>query len=68
MKITAIETYIAGNPWKNWLFVIVRTDQGLHGVGEGTINGFTKTTAAAVEDLSHLVIGQDPCQIEHLVR
>ena len=20
MKITGIETYIAGNPWKNWLF------------------------------------------------
>lgn len=67
MRITTIETHIAGNPWKNWLFVVVRTDEGLHGVGEGTINGFTKTTAAAVEDLSHLVIGQDPRQIEHLV-
>jgi galactonate dehydratase len=67
MRITAIETYIAGNPWKNWLFVIVRTDEGLHGVGEGTINGFTRTTEAAVKDLSHLVIGQDPRQIEHLV-
>lgn len=67
MKITAIETHIAGNPWKNWLFVVVRTDEGLHGVGEGTINGFTRTTEAAVRDLSHLVIGQDPRQIEHLV-
>ncbi len=67
MKITGIETHIAGNPWKNWLFVVVRTDEGIHGVGEGTINGFTKTTAAAVEDLSHLVVGQDPRQIEHLV-
>ena len=26
MKITAIETYIAGNPWKNWLFAKVLTD------------------------------------------
>ena len=43
MKITAIETYIAGNPWKNWLFARVLTDEGIHGVGEGTLNGFGKT-------------------------
>ena len=36
MKIAAIETYIAGNPWKNWLFVRLETDQdGLYGIGEG---------------------------------
>ena len=67
MKITKIDTHIAGNPWKNWLFVVVHTDEGVHGVGEGTINGFTQTTAAAVDDLSHLVVGQDPRNIEHLV-
>ena len=32
MKITGIETYIAGNPWKNWLFAKVTTDEGLHGM------------------------------------
>jgi len=30
MKITGIETYIAGNPWKNWLFAKVSTDEGGH--------------------------------------
>ncbi len=44
MKISAIETYIAGNPWKNWLFTKVLTDEdGLYGVGEGTVNYFAKT-------------------------
>ena len=43
MKIVAIETYIAGNPWKNWLFSKVRTDEGLYGIGEGTVNFFAKT-------------------------
>jgi galactonate dehydratase len=38
MRIKAIETYIAGNPWKNWLFAKVITDEGIHGIGEGTLN------------------------------
>ena len=39
MKITRATTYIVGNPWKNWLFVRLDTDQpGLYGVGEGTLN------------------------------
>ncbi|MBA3687094.1 MAG: mandelate racemase/muconate lactonizing enzyme family protein [Planctomycetes bacterium] len=67
MKITAIETYIAGNPWKNWMFVRVLTDQGVHGVGEGTLNGFARTTEAAVNEMKHLVIGCDPFRIETIV-
>ena len=48
MKITNVTTYIAGNEWKNWLFVRVDTDGGLHGIGEATVNGFARTTEAAV--------------------
>ncbi|WP_409346293.1 mandelate racemase/muconate lactonizing enzyme family protein [Paenibacillus sp. MBLB4367] len=64
MKIVAIDTYIAGNPWKNWLFVKVRTDEGIEGIGEGTLNGFAKTVEAAVHELKHLVIGMDPFDVE----
>ena len=44
MRITSIETYAVGAGWKNWLFVKVNTDAGIHGVGEGTLNGFIRTT------------------------
>ncbi|MEN6537734.1 MAG: mandelate racemase/muconate lactonizing enzyme family protein [Bryobacteraceae bacterium] len=64
MKITAIETYIAGNPWKNWLFARVMTDEGIHGAGEGTLNYFGKTVEAAIHELTPLVIGMDPFQVE----
>ena len=38
MRITRATTYIVGNPWKNWLFVRLDTDQdGLYGIGEGTL-------------------------------
>src|SRR5258708_13543021 len=64
MKITAIETYIAGNPWKNWLFTRVRTDDGQYGIGEGTLNYFGKTVEAAIHELEPLILGMDPFQVE----
>jgi len=68
MRITKIETCMVGAGWKNWLFVTVRTDSGLHGLGEGTLNGFIKTTEAAVQELAHLAIGQDPTQVGRLAK
>jgi galactonate dehydratase len=64
VKITAIDTFIAGNPWKNWLFARVSTDEGLHGVGEGTLNYFGRTVEAAIHELSPLILGMDPFQVE----
>ena len=65
MRITKATTYIVGNPWKNWLFVRLDTDQpGLYGVGEGSLNGFAKTIEAAIHELSHFYEGMDPFQIE----
>ena len=68
MKITEIETFTVGAGWKNWLFVKVHTDSGIHGVGEGTLNGFIKTTEAGVHELKHLAIGQDPLRINALAK
>ena len=66
MKITRIDTFAVGASWKNLLFVKVHTDQGLHGIGEGTLNGFIHTTEAAIRELEHLAIGQDPTQVNAL--
>src|SRR6266542_6132209 len=65
MKITEITTYIVGNAWKNWVFVRVDIDEGLQGIGEATLNGFAKTVEAAIHELKHLVIGQDPFDVEN---
>ncbi len=64
MKIVRIETYIAGNPWKNWLFAKVLTDEGIHGTGEGTLNYFGKTVEAAIHELTPLILGMNPFQVE----
>ena len=68
MKITGVETYIVGNPWKNWLFVRVLTDEGIYGVGEGTMNFFARTIEAAIHELKPFIIGLDPFQIEILLQ
>jgi galactonate dehydratase len=68
MRITGIETYAVGAGWKNWLLVKVLTDAGLYGIGEGTLNGFIRTTEAAVRELAHLAIGEDPRRITALAR
>ncbi len=65
MRITRATTYIVGNPWKNWLFVRLDTDQdGLYGIGEGTLNAFAKTVEAAVHEMAPRYEGMDPFQVE----
>jgi len=66
LKITNVETFIVGNPWKNWLFVRLETDEGLVGVGEGTLNAFARTVETAVHELKDLYIGTDPFNVERL--
>lgn len=67
MKITKISTLVVNARMRNWVFVKVETDQpGLYGWGESTLEWKTKGVVGAVEDLSVLLIGQDPRRIEHL--
>ena len=69
MKITRISPLVVNAEMRNWIFVRVETDQpGLYGWGEATLEWKTRAVTGAVEDLSPLVIGQDPLQINQLVR
>jgi galactonate dehydratase len=69
MKITAIKTTVVNAQMRNWLFVKVETDQdGLCGWGEATLEWKTRAVVGAVEDLSPLLIGRDPRDIEQAVR
>ena len=67
MKITKIETHVCHARMRNWVFVKVLTDQpGLYGWGEATLEWHTRAVVGAIEDLSELVVGEDPTRIEHL--
>jgi len=67
MKITCIESLVCHARMRNWIFVKVITDEpGLIGWGEATLEWHTRSVVGAIEDLSQLLIGQDPTRIEHL--
>lgn len=68
MKITDVSTYLVGNPWKTWLFVRVETDEGIHGIGEGTLGQVSHSVQAAIHELKPLVLGYEPFQTEALVQ
>jgi galactonate dehydratase len=60
MRITELKTLIVGNPWKNWLFVKVSTDEGITGLGEATGGLETAPIEAQLHELCRFVTGEDP--------
>ena len=66
MKITNIECYPVWGGGRNFLFVVVDTDEGISGVGEAGITGRELAVMGAIEHFKALLIGQDPGRIEHI--
>ncbi len=66
MRITAIKTFVVGNPWKNWIFVRLLTDEGLTGLGEATGGLATKPNLGDLEELRPHIIGEDPLHPERV--
>lgn len=67
MKIVRVETRVCHARMRNWVFVKIITDQpGLIGWGEATLEWHTRSVVGAIEDLSVLLVGEDPRRIEHL--
>ncbi len=67
MRITRIEPLVVDAGLRNWVFVLVDTDEpGLHGVGEATLEFQTNAVVGAVRDLAELVISRDPTDVERL--
>jgi L-alanine-DL-glutamate epimerase-like enolase superfamily enzyme len=66
MKITNVEAFPVWGGSRNFLFVVVDTDEGIYGVGEGGITGRELAAVGVVEHFKPLLVGQDPQRIEHL--
>jgi len=61
MKIVKVETFLVP---PRWLFLRLETDEGIVGWGEPIVEGRAHTVAAAIDDMSELLIGADPGPIE----
>lgn len=64
MKVTDIKTFVVDCFRTNWIFVKVETDEGLCGVGEGTLEYKEKAFLGAMEHLKEYLVGKNPLDIE----
>src|SRR5919106_6610552 len=69
MRIAEVRPLVLGTPWRHLAFVIVRTDEGLEGVGEVRMLNQTDALLGYLSDITPtVVLGSDPFEIEALVR
>lgn len=64
MKVTDVKPFVVDCFRTNWVFVKVYTDEGICGVGEGTLEYKEKAFLGALEHIKEYLVGQDPRDIE----
>ena len=64
MLVTDVKTFVVDCYRTNWVFVKVYTDEGIGGVGEGTLEYKEKALVGAVEHIKSYLVGKDPRDIE----
>ena len=69
MKITDLKILRMTTPRStgtNWLFVKIETDEGIHGLGEASLQFKDDGLIAELEAFKRFLIGEDPFRIEYL--
>ena len=65
LKVTEVIPHVLFAGRTNLVFVEVRTDAGIVGLGEASLEGKTEAVVGAINDVKEYLIGQDPTRIEH---
>ena len=64
LKITGLKTFVVNVGSVNWVFCKVYTNQGLTGLGEGSVTSKESTVSAAILEHRRYLVGKDPTDIE----
>ncbi|MEO8131343.1 MAG: galactonate dehydratase, partial [Bryobacteraceae bacterium] len=67
LKVTDLKTFIVnrgGDNGLNYVFVKIYTDQGITGLGEGSVTSKEATVATAIDEHKRYLVGRDPTDIE----
>ncbi len=62
IKITEVKTFLV----ENKVYVKIYTNKGVTGLGEGSRTGMEHSVEAHIRDRKHILIGEDPTNIEFL--
>jgi len=66
-RITKVTTFVVGMRWRNCVFVQVETDEGISGIGEGSLEYQPKAVEAAIQQLAmRYAIGRSAFATEKL--
>ena len=66
LKITDLKTFVVNVGGVNWAFCKLYTNQGLVGLGEGSMTSKEATVAQAIMEHRRFLVGKDPTDIELL--
>jgi galactonate dehydratase len=67
VQITAVEPLVLGTSWRNLIFLKVKTDEGLVGIGEATLQNREEGVLGYLQGaVRRHVLGSDPFNIEDL--
>jgi galactonate dehydratase len=69
MRISNLEVLRMAAPGRahtNWTFVRIETNEGIHGVGEASLQYKDAALIAELEAFKRFLVGKDPFQIEHI--
>ena len=66
LKITGIKTFVVNAGSVNWVYCKVYTNQGLVGLGEGSVTSKEATVSQAIMEHERFLVGKDPTDIELL--
>ncbi|MCC7355286.1 MAG: mandelate racemase/muconate lactonizing enzyme family protein [Anaerolineae bacterium] len=69
MRIVSLETFLTNAGLRNYCFIRLRTDTGLTGVGEASLEWQERTTETFIHEFcaERYVLGADPFDVESLV-
>ena len=68
MKIVGLESFLANAGLRNYLFIRLRTDTGMSGVGEATLEWQERTVQAVLHEwVEARVVGVDPFDVERVI-
>jgi len=65
IRVTEVIPHVLFAGRTNLIFVEVRTDVGITGIGEASLEGKTVAVVGAINDIAEYLVGQDPTRIEH---
>ncbi len=64
MKVIDVKPFVVDCFRTNWVFVKIYTDEGVTGIGEGTLEYKEKAFLGALEHIKEYLVGQNPLEIE----